>query len=63
MRRSLPELLRDDRGATAIEYGLLAALIAVIAIVGMTTFGTSLAGLFNYTANHATTVWNNASAG
>jgi pilus assembly protein Flp/PilA len=63
MRLSLPELLRDDRGATAIEYGLIGALIAVIAIVGMTTFGSNLAGLFNYTANRATSVWDNASNG
>jgi len=61
MRLCLPGLLRDDRGATAIEYGLIAALIAVIAIGGMTVFGSSLSGLFNYTANKATTVWNNAS--
>lgn len=63
MRLSLLGLLRDDSGATAIEYGLLAALIAVVAIVGMTTFGTSLLGLFNATANRAATVWDSASAG
>lgn len=63
MRLSLPGLFRDDRGATAIEYGLLAALIAVVAIVGMTTFGTNLRALFNNTANRATAVWDNASNG
>ncbi len=61
VRLSLPDLLRDDRGATAIEYGLIAALIAVVAIASMTIFGSSLSGLFNYTANRATSVWNNAS--
>ena len=63
MRLSLPVFVRDDRGATAIEYGLIGALIAVIAIVGMTTFGSSLSGLFNYTANRATSVWDHASSG
>jgi pilus assembly protein Flp/PilA len=63
MRLCLPGLFRDERGATAIEYGLIAALIALIAIVGMTTLGSGLSGLFNYTANRATTVWDNASHG
>ena len=32
----------DKKGATAIEYGLIAALIAVVIITGLTTVGTSL---------------------
>jgi pilus assembly protein Flp/PilA len=40
-------LLRDDCGATAIEYGLIAALIAVAAIAGMSAVGSGLTGLFN----------------
>ena len=39
-------LVRDEDGAAAIEYGLLAALIAVAIIVGATFLGTSLDGLF-----------------
>jgi pilus assembly protein Flp/PilA len=35
-------LLRDEQGATAIEYGLIAALIAVAAITAMQSLGTSL---------------------
>jgi len=35
-------LLRDDSGATAIEYGLIAALIAVAAVVVMGTVGSNL---------------------
>ena len=50
----------DQSGATAIEYGLIAALIALLALVGMSTLGSSLSGLFNSTSNKATTVWNNA---
>ncbi|MDC8753088.1 Flp family type IVb pilin [Erythrobacter sp. sf7] len=41
------KLLRDEQGATAIEYGLIAALIAVAAIVGMQALGTTLQGTFN----------------
>ena len=38
--------LRDERGATAIEYGLLAALIAVAVIGGMKAVGTQLNGTY-----------------
>jgi pilus assembly protein Flp/PilA len=44
-------LLRDENGATAIEYGLIAALIAVAAIAAMTSVGTSLTGVFTKVAN------------
>jgi pilus assembly protein Flp/PilA len=40
--------LTEDSGATAIEYGLLAALIAVGAIAGFTAFGGGLQGLFEH---------------
>ena len=40
-------LLRDNQGATAIEYGLIAALIAVAAITAMGTLGTSLTKTFS----------------
>ena len=38
---------RKDRGATAVEYGLLVGLIAVVIIVGVTLLGTKLLALFN----------------
>jgi pilus assembly protein Flp/PilA len=42
----------DDRsGATAIEYGLIAALIAVVVITAVTKVGTTLKGTFNNVAN------------
>ncbi len=41
------KLLRDESGATAIEYGLIAALIAVAAIAGMSSLGTTIGGTFN----------------
>jgi pilus assembly protein Flp/PilA len=39
-------LLQDEAGVTMIEYGLLAALIAVVSIVAITTLGTTLSGLW-----------------
>lgn len=44
---TLFDFLRDDSGATAIEYGLIAALIAVVIIGAVTTVGTNLSGTFN----------------
>jgi len=41
------KLFRDEAGATAIEYGLIAALIAVAAIVGMQALGEQLGETFN----------------
>jgi pilus assembly protein Flp/PilA len=39
--------MRDDSGATAIEYGLIAALIAVVVIGAVTAVGTGLSGTFS----------------
>ena len=50
----LRRFLADERGATAIEYGLIAAMIAVLAIGGMTAFGGSLGGMFNSVADKST---------
>ena len=44
-------LLRDDSGATAIEYGLIAALIAVAAVATMSTVGTNLKAVFGSVAS------------
>ena len=41
------KLIRDNSGATAIEYGLIAALIAVAAIAGMRSLGTKLGNTYN----------------
>lgn len=40
-------LIVDEEGATAIEYGLLAALIAAAIIATVTTLGTKVTGLYN----------------
>ncbi|MDP1555608.1 MAG: Flp family type IVb pilin [Hyphomonas sp.] len=42
--------LKDESGATAIEYGLIAALIAVAIIGGVTALGTSANATFNEVA-------------
>ncbi|MBK9741202.1 MAG: Flp family type IVb pilin [Actinobacteria bacterium] len=40
-----------DKGATAVEYGLIVALIAVVIIVAVTLLGGRLSNIFNNTAN------------
>lgn len=43
----ITRFLKDESGATAIEYGLIAALIAVAAITGFDTLGTNLGTTLN----------------
>ena len=42
----ISRFVRDKSGATAIEYGLIAALIAVVIITGVTAVGTKLSTTF-----------------
>jgi pilus assembly protein Flp/PilA len=42
----IAKFLKDEGGATAIEYGLIAALIAVACIVALEAMGTALSGMF-----------------
>ncbi len=44
-------LSRDDRGATAVEYGLIVFLIAIAIIVAVTLVGTNLTNVFNTVGN------------
>jgi pilus assembly protein Flp/PilA len=44
--KTLSKLFKDESGATAIEYGLIAALIAVVIITAVTTVGTNLTATF-----------------
>lgn len=46
------KMLKDSKGATAIEYGLIAALIAVAAITAMGTVGDKLENTFNNVAGN-----------
>ena len=57
---ALDRFAGDEAGATAIEYGLIAALIAVGAIVAMTSFGGSLGGMFNTVSTKAGAAMANA---
>ncbi len=47
MRNLFHRFINDQAGVTAIEYGLIAALVAVVIIVAVTKVGTSLTGTFN----------------
>jgi pilus assembly protein Flp/PilA len=46
MLKITQKFLKDESGATAIEYGLIAALVAVAIVGALTALGTSLTGLF-----------------
>jgi pilus assembly protein Flp/PilA len=45
------KLFHDESGATAIEYGLIAALVSVAAIAALTAMGSSLDAMFTSVAN------------
>ena len=47
MRTTFKTFVRDESGATAIEYGLIAALVAVGLIAALTALGSSLGKIFN----------------
>ena len=51
MNKLVLRFLRDNSGATAIEYGLIAAGIAVVIIVAVNSAGTAVQGTFNSVAN------------
>jgi pilus assembly protein Flp/PilA len=46
MLNHVRNFVRDESGATMIEYGLIAALVAVAAIVALQSLGTSISGMF-----------------
>ena len=48
--QSLRKFARDDQGVTAMEYGLIAALVAVVIIIPVGNVGTNLAAVFGYIA-------------
>ncbi len=49
---TLTQLKRDEKGVTALEYGLIAALIAVVIIGAVTTLGTNLSSTFTGISGH-----------
>ena len=44
------QFARDEEGVTAIEYGLIAALVAVVLIAGATALGANLNAMFTFLA-------------
>ena len=51
MKSLLTQFWRAESGATAIEYGLIAALIAIVIITAVTKVGTNVSGKFNNIGN------------
>lgn len=47
MIKALRSMLRDDAGATMVEYGILVALIAAVCILVITTLGGKVSSVFN----------------
>jgi Flp pilus assembly pilin Flp len=47
LTRGRPGSVRGDHGATAVEYGLMAALIAVVIVVAVAAFGHNVSDLYN----------------
>jgi pilus assembly protein Flp/PilA len=51
MNKFISRFVKDESGATAIEYGLIVALIAVVIITAVTALGTKLSANFNTIAS------------
>lgn len=51
MSTFLKNFVRDEEGATMVEYGLMVALIAVVSIAIVTTLGTNIRGMFTQVSN------------
>lgn len=55
MRTLILRVLKDESGATAIEYGLIAALISIAAVAAMGNVGNNLKVIFNSVASNLNT--------
>ncbi len=51
MYSAINNFLQNESGATAVEYGLIAALISVAAVTALTSVGVSLTGMFEHVSN------------
>jgi len=54
--KRLMNFLKDEEGVTAIEYGLIAALIALVIIIAVALVGTGLSTTFKNVGDHVTAV-------
>ena len=52
MSKFVIRVLNDESGATAIEYGLIAALVAVVLITALGLVGTKISGVFTTVSNN-----------
>jgi len=52
MKQFVSRFMRDESGATAIEYGLIAALIAVVIVTGVSTAGGKLNNTYGLIVSH-----------
>lgn len=55
LTEKMRSFVRDEEGVTAIEYGLIASLIAVVIILSVTSVGKNLSDIFTYIASKLTT--------
>jgi len=55
MQNLVTRFFQDESGVTAIEYGLIAALISVVCITAMTTAGTQLNAVYTSISGHLAT--------
>ena len=51
MSKFVTRFVKDESGATAIEYGLIAALVAIAAITALSLLGTELSDTFNFVSS------------
>jgi pilus assembly protein Flp/PilA len=63
MLKTIQSYVRDESGATAIEYGLIAALVSVAAIVALQALGGSLSTIFGVVSSHLASAANKANGG
>jgi len=60
MRALLIRFWANQSGATAIEYGLIAALIGILCLIAIATLGASVQGMFGHVKDRATNAMDNA---
>lgn len=60
MLRNFRKLRKDESGATAVEYGLIAGLMSVVAIAGFKVAGNQLSAVFGYIGSELAVVTANA---
>ena len=63
MLKTIQNFVRDESGATAIEYGLIAALVSVAAIVALQALGGSLSTIFGVVSSNLASAAAKANAG